>query len=438
MLNHTELISRAAALIDTYEGENRIFVFYADFAEFKLVNYYYGIKKGDELLDAVTGFVRDIPEVVLCERIFSDEFVFVVLSKAERTDAEILAFYEHYAEKFLETQQGRYPACNLRFCCGIAPVIDHDVVLAIDNANIARRDAKKTGATTAVLFTRSKQEKLAKRQMQEAEIMLALHEKRFVFYLQPKVDLLTGQIVGAEALARRLTPEGEIIYPDNFISILEENGAIVDLDYMILEQSCQHISDRLEQGLPVVRTSVNLSRLHVLNRETASRCHAIAEKYHVPPKLLQFELTESILLHEFREARSLGDRLQAYGYSLAVDDFGAGYTGVNIFLDFDFEVLKLDKKFISDDAEMSARNAAVISGVMKIAKELNIRVVCEGVERRDQCRYLLEHGCHYVQGFYFSPAVSPNEFYQIYQRQEGRYPLPLQERIECRVETRNE
>lgn len=426
MLNHTEMVRKATQLMEMHQGENSVFIFYADFAEFKLVNYYYGIKKGDELLDAVIGFVRNIPEVEFCERIFSDQFVFLVFAKGKRTDQEIVASYERFAEAFLKTQRNRYPACNLRFCCGIAPVLNHDVVQAVDNANIARADAKRLGSPTAVLFTKTRLQELAEYQAREKEIVLALHENRFGFYLQPKVDILTGQIVGAEALARRFTPEGEVIYPDNFISILEKNGAIVDLDFMILEQVCRHMSSRLQQGFPVVRTSINLSRLHVLNKETAEKCHAITKKYSIPSKFLQFELTESILLREIQQAKYLGERLSTYGYSLAVDDFGAGYTGVNIFLDFDFDVLKLDRRFLSNDAERKARNAMVIPGVVDISQKLGIEVICEGVERLDQCQYLLNLGCHYAQGFYFSPAVPPDTFYQIYRQQKGRYEIPLQ------------
>ena len=367
--------------------------------------------------------MRGIPEVACCERIFSDQFVFIVLAKAQRTDEEIISSYNYYAEKFLATQRGKYPACNLKFYCGIYPMKTMDVIKGIDNANMARMDAKRIKGVTAVLFSQSKLEELSVQVKLEKELMLALHENRFSFYLQPKVDLLTGQIVGAEALARRFDREGNVIYPDSFISIMEADGSIVELDLMIFEKACEYIKDRLQKGFPVVQTSINLSRLHVQNMESTARLHSIAQKYQIPPELLEFELTESILLTEFAGAKYLCDQLRNYRYQISIDDFGSGYAGINIWQELNFDRLKLDKKFLSDEAGLRARNAAIVPGLIDIAQKLNIEVICEGVERADQCRRLLKMGCHYAQGFYFSEAVSPNEFYRIYQGQHGRYSL---------------
>lgn len=430
MIKHRSFIDKTTELLNTYHGAGSIYLFFADFADFKLVNYYYGMEKGNELLNAVVKFVRNIPEVAYCERVFSDQFLFIVLAKAQRSDEEIIASYNHFAEAFLSAQRPKYPACNLRFHCGIFPMKDRNVLEAIDNANMARLDAKRTGAPTAVLFTQSKLSELAARKEKEREITLALHENRFAFYLQPKVDLLTGQIIGAEALARRFTPEGALIYPDNFIPIMEQNGSIVDLDFSILEQVCQHMADRLRKGFPVVRTSVNLSRAHILNCEDLDKIHAVVEKYGIPPDLMEFELTENILLDDFEKARSFGDRLRAFGYKTSVDDFGSGYSGINIWQELSFDVLKLDRKFLSDDPILHSRNAAIIPSIIDIAQRLNIDVICEGVERADQCRCLLELGCRYAQGFYFSKAVPPDTFYQIYHDQHGHYPLSFHVQVE--------
>jgi EAL domain-containing protein (putative c-di-GMP-specific phosphodiesterase class I) len=425
MLNRKSFIEKSTEILNAYKGTGSVYLFYADFVEFKLVNYYYGIEKGNELLQAVVDFVRNIPEVACCERVFSDQFVFIVLAKAKRTDDEIVASYNYYAEKFIATQRDKYPACNLKFCCGIFPVKTNNIIEAIDNANMAHMDAKKMGGVTAVLFKKSKLEELSAKQKQEKELALALHENRFSFYLQPKVDLLTGQIIGAEALARRFDSDGKVIYPDSFIPIMEENGSIVDLDLMIFEKVCEFIEERLQKGFPVVCTSVNLSRLHIQDMETAHRLHSIAQKHHIPPRLLEFELTESILLTEFAGAKNLGSKLRNYQYQTSVDDFGSGYAGINIWQELDFDGLKLDKKFLSDDAEIKVRNSAIVPSLIDIAHKLGTQVICEGVERVDQCRRLLQMGCRYAQGFYFSQAVPPKQFYKMYQEQRGHISLPF-------------
>ena len=424
MLNRKSFIEKATEILRTNKGTGSVYLFYADFAEFKLVNYFYGIDKGNELLQSVVDFVQRIPEVAYCERIFSDQFVFIVLAKEQRTDEEIIASYQYYAEAYLSTQRAKYPACNLKFCCGIFPMLSKNVVEAIDNANMARMDAKKMGASSAVVFTRSRMEELAARQEREREITLALHENRFVFYLQPKVDLLTGKISGTEALARRLDTSGTLIYPDCFIPIMEENGSIIDLDFFIFEKVCSHMENRLQKGLPVICTSVNLSRVHTQNSGTADQLHSIAEKHHIPPHLLEFELTESILLNEFAQAKRLIDRLRSYGYRTSIDDFGSGYAGINIWREIRFDILKLDRSFLADDnEEIKARNSAIIRGLIDIADRLNVRVICEGVEREDQRQYLLQVGCRYAQGFYFTEALPPDAFYTDVHQRHGHYTL---------------
>lgn len=161
------------------------------------------------------------------------------------------------------------------------------------------------------------------------------------------MDLETGRTIGAEALARRVGRDGSIIYPDAFLSVMEANGSIVELDMLIYRKVCAFLADRREKGLPVVQTSVNLSRLHIHNPETADIIHSVAQAYEIPSDLLEFELTETILLDEFSGAKQLIDRLRAYGYRVSIDDFGSGYSGINIWQELNFDVLKLDKKFLS-------------------------------------------------------------------------------------------
>ena len=425
MLNHRSFIEKANQILDTLSGNGNILLYSADFADFKFVNYFYGIEKGTELLDAVIDYLREIPEVVYCERVFSDQILFIVFTAEARTDEKIIASYNHFSEAFLSTQRAKYPACNLRFYCGISRMTNHNVGEAIDLANMARMDCKRDNVSTAVLYTKDKLQRVARQKREEKEITLALHEKHFIFYLQPKVDLLTGDIVGAEALARRLDENGTMLYPDTFVPIMEANGSIVELDYMICEQVCAYLHNGMKNGLPGIHISVNLSRLHIFNQETADHLLEIVKKYEIPPELLEFEVTESILLKDFTKVKNMIDKLRAYGFSVSIDDFGSGYTGINIFQELNFNVLKLDRKFLSDDPAICVRNSAIIPAIISIAKKLGIYVVCEGTERADQCRYLLNLGCRFAQGFYFSKAVPPDEFYRTYVNQNGKYPLPF-------------
>jgi len=420
----SEFIEKVTAILDEYQGEDSsVYLFSADYADFKMINHAYGFAQGDVLLNKTVQSVRQIPECVLCERAAMDQFIFVVVVGNSRTEAEIVALCDRWFERFLSAEQDSYPACSLKVWCGIYEIRDRDVSAAVDNANLARREAKATGEQTTVLFKESMLEKLVEQKKRETEVDQALKEGRFAFYLQPQVDLTSGEIVGAEALARGFHPDGQMISPAVFVPIFEKNGLILDLDYLILEQVCRHIRERLDAGKPVIQISINLSRLHLGKRDTAQRIHEIVERYKTPPELLMFELTENILLHEFVSAKTLGSDLHAFGYKTSVDDFGSGYAGIDVWRNLVFDELKLDRSFLTDDPEMKQRNEIIVSGIVGIAQRLNISVICEGVETREQCRSLLEAGCRLAQGFYFSKPLPVDDFYAVYQELHGRYPM---------------
>lgn len=404
-------------------GDCSVYLFLDDFANFKLINYTYGFERGDELLNKTVQFIRHIPGCVICERMAMDQFIFVIVTKTLRTEAEIIAAHNEWIETFLATQRDNYAACTLRVWCGVYEVRDWDIATAIDNANWACREAKTTGSLSAVLFKRSMLEKLFKQQLQETVFSQLLKEGRFTFYLQPQVDLNTGKIVGAEALARGFFPNGEMIAPDVFIPILEKNGLILNLDYLILEQVCRHIRERMDNGKPVIQISVNLSRLHLKRQETAVYIHNIVKKYKIPPEFFMFELTESIMLDDFAGAKSLCVNLRRFGYKISVDDFGSGYAGIDVWRNLSFDELKLDKSFFAEDPETKQRNEIIVSGIVGIAQKLKISVICEGIEHAQQCRNLLAAGCQMAQGSYFSKPLPVIDFYTMYHNLHGIYFL---------------
>ena len=395
-----------------------------DFTDFHLVNHFYGFEAGNRLLEKLERTLLDDPRVQLCQRVFSDCFLCLATAKAAAANEEILAACKERIAAFLAENSPNYPACSLKIACGICSVRDITLEEAIDGANAARKEAKKRGSHGAVLFDQKVLTQISDAYQMERELKLALRDARFFFYLQPKVDLTTGEIIGAEALARRRDDGGEIVPPDCFLPLMESNGSIVELDLLICREVCAFMAERIRQGLPVVCTSVNLSRLHIQDPGTADKLHAIASEYRIPPSLLEFELTETILLQEMRSAKQLIDRLRAYGYPVSIDDFGSGYAGISIWQDLSFDLLKLDRRFLDEDPRLSARNAALVPNLINIGQRLQTQVLCEGVETAAQCKQLLGWGCTIAQGFFFSRPVPPEEFYDVFQRQQGAYPLP--------------
>ena len=179
-------------------------------------------------------------------------------------------------------------------------------------------------------------------------------------------------------MARGIGENGEVIYPDAFVSVLENNHGIIDLDHLILERVCQNMRQRLDCGKPVVRTSVNLSRQHIWYTDSARILDNIVKRYQIPPKLIMFELTENILITEFSGAKLLGDSLRELGYATSIDDFGSGYAGIDVWRRLSFDELKLDKKFMDDDPERKKRDEIIARGLIWIANKMNTAVICEG------------------------------------------------------------
>lgn len=425
MLNHKSFINKVDSIYKAKKNTGHFFLLYMDISEFQFVNRYYGIEKGDRLLHAIETLLNRIPEIVAFERVFSDHFIALAFTTFGCTKDIVLSTYKNYEKEFLNEQKKNYPACNLKISCGIYVLEEDNISDAIDLANLARKAAKKNGSYNAVVFDRAMLNEISVYREKEEATNLALQERRFTFFLQPKVNLLTGEIIGAEALARRINKNGDLIFPDGFFQILEDNGAIVELDTLILEQVCAYISDRLKNGVSVVRTSVNLSRLHIQNSNAADDFHSIVQKYHVPPEYIEFELTETILLNEFEGAKLLIDRLRSYQYHVSIDDFGAGYAGINIWQELNFDILKLDKKFLAEEEPIKSRNAAIVPNVINIAQRLGIEVLCEGVETEEQCQYLIKLGCTCVQGYYFSRPVPKEQFYKTYKELNGHYACPF-------------
>ena len=423
MLPHRTFIKKAEKVFEVSDYEERAFLYYFDFAEFAFVNRIYGLEGGNTLLTAAEERLNQIPWVHACERIIADQFIFLVIADKPRSEEELVSIYASFAENFIASCRSQYPACNLRTYCGICPVHGGNIVEAVVNAQVAWRKAKQNFMTTAVVFNDSLAKELTELQKMESESNLALKEERFTFYLQPKVNLLTGKITGAEALARRLNPTGSVIYPDSFLPIMEKNGSIIELDRLILRKVCAHMKERMEKGLPLVRTSVNLSRLHVQVWNEADVLHSIVQEFGIPPELLEFEMTETAMIGQMSAAMRLGGPLKDRGYTLSIDDFGAGYAGVVALQELDFDVLKLDRRFLTEEEPMHSRNRIILPDIIHSLNKLHIEPICEGVETAEQCRYLASIGCTTVQDYYFSKPVPPDQFYQIYDERKGHFPL---------------
>lgn len=424
------IIEQITQYLKGNDGRYTFYIYSADLAEFKQINYLYGFEAGDQLLDDLTKYIKRLPNCVFCERIMSDRFFFLMQEETHKTEEELLASFDEWWNQFVDIKQAQFPVCSLKLWCGIYCIEHVDVSIAFDNADMARQKAREIRSDSAIFFKSSIVEEVMEQKRRESEAMQALQENRFTFYLQPQVDLRTGQIVGAEALARGFTKDGEIIPPSFFVPVMEKNGSLVELDFLILEQVCQNIRNQLDQGKPVIRISVNLSRLHLRNPQTVNRIQSVVSKYQIPPKYLMFELTEDIILNSFSAAKNMGNALNDLGYQTSIDDFGAGFAGIDACRHLFFNELKLDKSFLEPVPDEYKRNQIIMEGLVGIMSKLGSTVICEGVETASQCQDLLRIGCNLIQGFYISKPVPPEKFYETYQELGGKYPLDFLDKQE--------
>jgi len=424
MLRQQQFIERAGAAVGSGAGEGHDYMFYVDVVNFKRVNEQCGLKQADGLLTAMGKYLDSLDRVALWERVFSDRFLFLVHMEESVDSQRMLQIAHAHIRGFLELQRSSFPGCMLQLACGVSAVEDGNIVRAIDEASRARKEAKSRGAFVPVLYTRELFEPNEEARRVEAEIIEAWQAERICFFLQPKVNLKTGAIIGAEALARMVRPDGSLISPADFLPVAEENGAVIELDKLILRLVCAHLSGRIARGEPVAPVSLNLSRLHIYDQDTPAELHGVVQEYRLQPSLIEFEITETQMTKDIAATGRFVDALRSYGYMVSIDDFGAGYTGLSLLQELNVDTIKLDRKFLDFDEPYKTRNLAIVPNLISTAQRLNTGILCEGVETADHCAYLLGLGCDAGQGYFFSKPLPTDEFYRLLERGEPQFALP--------------
>lgn len=242
----------------------------------------------------------------------------------------------------------------------------------------------------------------------EQQFRKAIANEEFLVYYQPKVGLKKYRMAGAEALCR-WNNDGNIMPPIRFIPILEQSQAICDLDFYMLEHVCRDIQRWMKEGKEVVKTSVNFSRRHMGSERLAERILEVIDKYNVPHEYIEIELTETTTDVEFRDLKIVVDSLQLQGVSTAVDDFGVGYSSLNLIRELPWDVLKIDKSFLPKSDDSSEKNL-MFKYLIAMAQNLGLECIVEGVETLEQVRMLKENNCYMAQGFYFDKPLPVEEF----------------------------
>ena len=251
--------------------------------------------------------------------------------------------------------------------------------------------------------------KLNMKNMIESEMVRALSKGEFVVYYQPKYELANDTIIGAEALVRWNHKEKGIISPGVFIPVFERNGFIVDLDFYVYEQVLKMQKHRLDMGKKVIPISMNVSRCHLSDTNFVDKLEAVVAKYKVPKQYIGMEITESISSQEDSSAIALIYNLKEHGFTISMDDFGSGYSSLNLLRKVQIDTLKIDKVFI-DSTEDVQRSQVIVEEIINMASKIHVKTICEGVETQSQRDFLKNAGCNMVQGYFYSKPLPYEDF----------------------------
>lgn len=377
-----------------------------DIERFKMINNYYGDKEGDRLIIYLAHVVENFAENIKhCTfgRINADIFAVCL-----PTDAPQIKEFGAQIKKSLKEYHADY---YLQAAIGIYDIEDNsmDMRRILDCATIAAKQCKGQYMVHEAKYTPEIGAKLIREQNIINEMDHALETEEFVVYFQPKYELDNYRPYGAEALVRWQKPDGSMISPGQFIPIFEANGFITKLDYYVWEKVCQFIQKRLKQYKDTEPISVNVSRVNLYNSRFVESLINLVEKYKIPPKYLNLELTESAFSDDAQLMQNAVEELRRAGFTIMMDDFGSGYSSLNILKDIDLDVLKIDMRFLSKGPSES-RGEKILEAVIKMAKSLDMPVIAEGVEEEKQVKMLKRLGCDYIQGYYFAKPMPKDEY----------------------------
>lgn len=377
-----------------------------DINRFKVFNNLYGSEQGDQLLRSIAKRLRDSTlDDAIFSRLESDNFAALFRRTSfdpEKLCSAIAEWLDNYPVEF-----------HLTASLGIYDIDDRSISvnLMCDRAQLVLRTIKNGYESRYAVYDESLRARLADEERLISDVSDALRREEFELYFQPQINYCDGSFIGAEALVRWNHPQKGLLTPSFFIPLFENNGLISILDEYVWDRCCRFIRkwhDRYDSFVPL-SISVNISRLNIYNTSLCEKMTALVNKYDLSPSLLKLEITESAYIDNPALLIGVVDSLRAAGFTVEMDDFGSGYSSLNTLKDVHVDVLKLDIRFL-EESEDRSRGGSILSSIIRMARWLDLPVIAEGVESKQQADYLKSIGCHYMQGFYFSKPLPAPEF----------------------------
>lgn len=399
------------SLVISRRKEMNLAVLFLDLDGFKKVNDSLGHDAGDLLLQEIAGrlkmFMRESDTVC---RLGGDEFTVII--EGYHTIGDIITVVQKILKNLAEPVHIGERMVYVTASIGISiyPDDGHDIQELIKNADTAMYAAKDKGKNRYEFYDYEMNRKTLERLTLEACIHRAFDEQQYMVYYQPKIDLRTGKVCGAEALIRWNHPQFGFIPPSQFIPLAEETGMIVPIGEWVIRRVCSDMVTWQREGLVPVPVSINLSAVQFRDPNLVKVIDTIIGQSGIAPVLLDMELTESMLMDDVQKSIAMMRQLRDIGIALSIDDFGTGYSSLKYLKRFPVKTLKIDKSFI-DNLPTDEEDKAIAKAVIDLAYNLGMDVIAEGIERQDQIDFLIVNGCYKGQGFYFSKAIDAQAFF---------------------------
>ena len=386
-------------------GNENLAIIAIDIDKFRIINDRYGIDVGNKCLTVLGRKLKEkLPRELPACRYQAD--MFSVLFKYE-SENDILAFMTSLSES-MRSADGLPAPVGLVY--GIYKIVDNDIParLMCDRARAAKKQIKGNALSNYAVYDDIIRLKMREQTEIENEMEQALKNREFVMYLQPQIDIRTGKICGAEALVRWKHPVKGILVPANFLSLFEDNGFITRLDLFMWEEACKYIADLQKRDI-MLPVSVNVSRRHIGETNIVEMLTELVKKFGFESRYLEIEITENLFLQDVTELFEDMGELKNRGFRILMDDFGSGYSSLNMLRKAPIDTMKIDRFFL-DEIMSTERGKIIVESSVRMAKMIGLDVIAEGVETKEQLEFLRSIDCDIAQGYYYSRPIPVDEF----------------------------
>ncbi len=399
----SEFIARAPALLARQDGD-WCFLF-LDIENFKLFNDWFGREQGDRLLREIGTTLGELAREQGGLAGYQGQDDFLLLLPDE--PAVIRSVYDRVVELLGEYGSfvGFLPAVGVSTMERGAPIPE-----VLNQAALAADQVKGNFQHRIQRFDPLMRDRAEDEYRILFDFQRALGAGELSFYLQPQCRISTGKVVGAESLVRWKRADGTMVRPDQFIPVLEKYGFISQMDRYVWEQVCAWIHRWIEAGNTPVPVSINVSRVDLMSMDVPAYLTELVQKYHLPAGVVKTEITESAYVEDNAKVRDAAQRLREAGFPVLMDDFGSGYSSLNMLRRLNVDIIKLDAQFLSLNAEDNQKGAQIVETVINMTRTLGIPVIVEGVEKEEHVRFLENMGCRYIQGYYFYRPMPVQDF----------------------------